>query len=87
MADRFSVRGEAADSVAEYIKYREIVGNADGGRLLTDEEYMVSSVVATHHHHYDRLHARSTSFVLPSFDRCISMIVLPACGTLVYMYI
>eukprot|EP00038_Savillea_parva_P013872 m.213080 g.213080 ORF g.213080 m.213080 type:complete len:284 (+) comp26364_c0_seq1:116-967(+) len=39
MADRFSVRGEAADSVAEYIKYRHIVGNADGGRLLTDAEY------------------------------------------------
>eukprot|EP00035_Acanthoeca_spectabilis_P010031 m.177105 g.177105 ORF g.177105 m.177105 type:complete len:50 (+) comp14906_c0_seq10:87-236(+) len=39
--DRFSVRREAADSVAEYLRYREIVGDEDGGKLFTEEEYTV----------------------------------------------
>lgn len=41
MASRFTVRGEAADSVAEYLRYRQIVGDADGGVPFTEKEYEV----------------------------------------------
>jgi hypothetical protein len=40
--DRFHVRGEAADSVAEYLRYHQIVGDADGGIPFTDTEFAVS---------------------------------------------
>jgi hypothetical protein len=36
------VRGEAADSVAEYLRYHQIVGDADGGIPFTDTEFAVS---------------------------------------------
>mmetsp|Transcript_37434 Transcript_37434/g.98171 ORF Transcript_37434/g.98171 Transcript_37434/m.98171 type:complete len:236 (-) Transcript_37434:93-800(-) len=37
--DRFGIRAEAADSVAEYLRYRAIVGDADGGVTFTEEQY------------------------------------------------
>jgi len=44
MAERFTVRGSAADSVAEYLRYRQIVGDADGGVPFTDKQYLVSAI-------------------------------------------
>ena len=39
MAERIILNSQAAQHVQAYIDYKNTVGNADGGKLMTEKQY------------------------------------------------